>query len=99
MDRSRISNAVDAVVFLRAAALAAADVDPAVDVVVIDLAKHQGVVAQIRTQFPHARLVGFAPHVDEASTARAGLGVDEAMARSRFFRDPAHALARAVGEP
>lgn len=94
MDRSRISGAVDSVVFLRVAALATAAADPSVDVVAVDLAKHHAALGEIRTCFPNARLVGFAPHVDEASKASAGLGVDEAMARSRFFRDPASALAR-----
>ena len=92
MDRSRISAAFDGVKFQRAIAR---DEPPKrdVDVVVIDLAKHAAIVSVIRAGYPTALLIGFAPHVDEASVNAAQVGVDRALPRSRFFRDVAAALA------
>ena len=43
---------------------------------------------------PDARIVAFGPHVDEEAAADArAAGADRVWPRSRFFRDPAAALA------
>jgi hypothetical protein len=90
MDRSRLSGAVPGVVFVAdAAAIGDADC------VVIDLARHLGAVAEVRRIAPGARVVAFGAHVDEDALAAArDAGADVALPRSRFFRDPAAALAR-----
>jgi DNA-binding NarL/FixJ family response regulator len=79
MDRSRITAALpDAEI---------GDVESA-DVVIIDLARALEQVAATRAIAPHARIVCFGPHFDDAAaeTARAA-GADAVLARSRFFRD------------
>jgi hypothetical protein len=89
MDRSRISGAVGAVEFARDAAACAG-----ADVVVIDLARHAADVAAVRAATPLARVVAFGPHVDDALLAQAARdGADVVLPRSRFFQDPAGALA------
>ncbi len=89
MDRSRLQAALPAVEFVRTAAECAGS-----DVVVVDLARHVRDVAAIRAAAPGARLVGFAPHVDETAAEEAlAAGADDVLARSRFFHDPASALA------
>ena len=88
MDRSRISNAISGVEFVR-------DVDACsgADVVIVDLARFGAQVAALRAAAPDARLVGFGPHVDEESAGAAvAAGADAVLPRSRFFRDPAAAL-------
>ena len=89
MDRSRVSAAVpDATFTTDPAACANADV------VVIDLARHASAVAAVRVAAPGARIVAFGPHVDDELLARAGRdGADAVLPRSRFFQDPAAALA------
>jgi len=84
MDRSRISGAIPEVTFVRHAA-ACADAD----IVIVDLAKSGGEVGALRAAAPTARLVCFGPHVDEARAA----GADVVLPRSRFFHDPAAAIA------
>jgi hypothetical protein len=89
MDRSRVSAVVPGVEFTT---------DPAAcvdaDVVVIDLARHAGAVAAARLAAPLARIVAFGPHVDAELLARAARdGADVVLPRSRFFQDPAGALA------
>jgi len=90
MDRSRISGAIDGVEFARDAA-ACADAD----VVVIDLGRDAALVGAVRAAAPDARLVAFGPHVytevlDQASRD----GADVVLPRSKFFQDPAGALAQ-----
>jgi hypothetical protein len=90
MDRSRVSAAVPGVEFTT---------DPAActdaDVVVIDLARHADAVAPTRLAAPSARIVAFGPHVDAELLDQAGRdGADVVLPRSRFFQDPAAALAR-----
>ena len=86
MDRSRITSAVEGVRYQRAiGGDGVSDVE--VEIVIIDLLKHAGSVVAIRAHYPAARLIGFAPHVDAASTNAALMGVDVAVPRSRFFRD------------
>jgi hypothetical protein len=89
MDRSRISASIPDVVFVRDIA-ACADAD----VVIVDLARSGTDVGAVRDVAPAARIVGFGPHVDEerAAAARAA-GADSVLPRSRFFRDPAGAIA------
>jgi len=90
MDRSRVSAVVAGVEF-------ASDPDACADadVVVIDLARHAAGVAAARAAAPEAWIVAFGPHVDDELLARAAAdGADEVLPRSRFFRDPASALAR-----
>jgi hypothetical protein len=88
MDRSRISAALPDVEFVsdETAAEGAA-------LVVIDLARHAGAVADVRQRCPTARIVAFGSHVDEPTldAARAA-GADTVLPRSRFFRDPAAAV-------
>jgi hypothetical protein len=89
MDRSRISGALDGVEFARDAS-ACADAD----VVVIDLARDAVQVAAVRAAAPDARIVAFGPHVDTEVLAQADRdGADVVLPRSKFFQDPAAALA------
>ena len=98
MDRSRIAAAVPAATF-------AADVASITDaitgtlVVVIDLARHGDAVATVRQVSPDAFIVAFGSHVDdEQLLAARAAGADRVLPRSRFFRDPAAAVAR-TGRP
>jgi hypothetical protein len=89
MDRSRIGAAVEDVVFARDAA-ACADAD----VVVVDLARDATLVGAVRTAAPGARIVAFGPHVDTDVLDRARRdGADVVLPRSKFFQDPAAAVA------
>jgi DNA-binding NarL/FixJ family response regulator len=91
MDRSKVQAAVPGATFARDPAAAAG-----ADVVVVDLARFGDTIGDIRAHAPGARIVAFGPHVDDELLARAGeAGADVVMARSRFFRDPAAAVARA----
>ncbi len=90
MDRSRVSAVVPGVEFTADAAACAG-----ADVVVVDLARHPAGVAAARAAAPGAWVVAFGPHVDGALLARATAdGADAVLPRSRFFQDPATALAR-----
>jgi hypothetical protein len=89
MDRSRLTAALPGTAFARDPA----DVGDA-DVVVVDLTRHAGQLASLRSAHPQARLVAFGPHVDTETLAAArDAGADQVLARSQFFRDPAAALA------
>ena len=89
MDRSRIGQALDGVEFVPDAGACAG-----ADVVVIDLARAATLVAPARAAAPDARIVAFGPHVDADVLERARAdGADRALPRSRFFQDPATALA------
>ena len=89
MDRSKISAARADVTFVRSA-----DACAAADVVIIDLARFGGKVAEVRAAAPEARLVCFGPHVDEAGAAAARAdGADTVLPRSQFFRDVVAAVA------
>lgn len=89
MDRSRISGALADVEFARDASGCAG-----ADVVVIDLARDAAHVAAVRAAAPDARIVAFGPHVDAELLAQATRdGADRVLPRSRFFQDPAAALA------
>jgi hypothetical protein len=85
MDRSRISAAIPDVGFT---------LDGSAEVVVIDISRGVQLVAEIRAEMPSVRIVGYGPHVDdEGADAARTAGADVVMARSRFFRDPAAAVA------
>ena len=89
MDRSRVSAVLPDVEFTTDPAACAG-----ADVVVIDLARHAGAVAAVRLAAPSARIVAFGPHVDADLLAGAERdGADVVLPRSRFFQDPAAALA------
>ena len=60
---------------------------------IVDLARFGSEVAALRAAAPAARLVGFGPHVDDATAAAATeAGADVVLPRSRFFRDPGAAI-------
>ncbi len=90
MDRSRLG-LLGEIVWASSPASAAA-LDP--DVVVVDLARYGTQIAPLRDLAPAALVVGFGPHVDGPTLddARAA-GADRVLPRSRFFADPAAALA------
>jgi hypothetical protein len=95
MDRSRISAALADVRYARTA-----DECVGAEVVIVDLAKHADEVASVRRVAPHARVVAFGAHVDDALLAGAvDRGADVALARSQFFRDPARAVERDARAP
>jgi DNA-binding NarL/FixJ family response regulator len=88
MDRSKIGAALPDVAFAS---------DPAgcadADLVVVDLAGHADAVADLRRLAPRARIVAFGRHDNPEALARArDDGADEALPRSRFFRDPGQAV-------
>jgi hypothetical protein len=88
MDRSRISNAIADVEFVRDA-----DGCAGADVVLVDIARSVDAIGAVRSAAPGARVVAFGSHVDDAGAeaARAN-GADVVLPRSRFFRDPSAAL-------
>ena len=88
MDRSKVQSAIEGVTFARETAGAAG-----ADVVIVDLARFAGDVAELRAQAPDARIVAYGPHVDDALLRGAtDAGADAVLARSQFFRDPAAAV-------
>lgn len=90
MDRSRLG--VLGEVAWVSSAEAAAALDPAV--VVVDLARYGTQIGTLRDLAPTAFLVGFGPHVDAPVLDQARRdGADRVLPRSRFFADPAAALA------
>lgn len=90
MDRSRLSVAVPGIELASdLAAVAGADV------VVVDLTRHAGALADVRSRAPDAFLVAYGPHVDDAALEAArSAGADRVLPRSRFFKDAAAALSR-----
>jgi hypothetical protein len=89
LDRSRVANALPDVAFVRDAAA----VGPA-DVVLVDVATHGHELPAMRAASPQARIVAFGQHTDvEALDAARQAGADVVWPRSRFFRDPAAAVA------
>jgi thiamine monophosphate synthase len=89
MDRSRIGVAIPDVTFVRDP-----DACTGADLVVVDLGGHATDVARVRRLAPEARIVAFGRHDNPAALEQARAdGADLAVARSRFFRDPAGAVA------
>jgi hypothetical protein len=92
MDRSRITAALPTTSFVTAA-----DAVVGAEIVVIDLGRHAAAVAAVRQAAPSALVVAFGSHVDEDQlSAAAAAGADRVLPRSRFFRDPAGAVAPAA---
>ena len=86
MDRSKLSSAIPGVQFQLA---------HDANVVIVDLAR-QPDIAAIRASHPNARIVAYGSHVDtDSMTAASEAGADDVMPRSKFFRDPAAAIAPA----
>jgi DNA-binding NarL/FixJ family response regulator len=88
MDRSKVGAVAPGMRFVR---------DPAdcegADLVVVDLGRHAGTVAALRSLLPDARIVAFGRHDNpEALAAAAAAGADLVLPRSRFFLDPRAAL-------
>jgi DNA-binding NarL/FixJ family response regulator len=92
LDRSRVATALPDVAFVRdPAAVGAADV------VLVDVGTHGRELPEVRAASPRARIVAFGRHTDtEALDAARRAGADLVWPRSRFFRDPAAALAADV---
>jgi hypothetical protein len=89
LDRSKIAGAVPDTHFA-----VSPDDCAGADVVVIDVKAHPKTVGPARRRAPAARIVAYGRHDNPAAleTARAD-GADAALPRSRFFRDPAAAIA------
>ena len=94
MDRSRIT-----AVASEAVAARSPDAAAGADVVVLDLGRHAGALAQVREQAPDAFIVAFGRHDDVAAleAARAA-GADRVLTRARFFADVAGAIDRSADE-
>jgi hypothetical protein len=94
MDRSRIGAAIPGAEFVRDPTACAGAA-----VVVVDLAREPDLGA-LRAAAPEARILAFGPHVDDdrLEAARAA-GADLVLARSRFFHDPAAAVATVMSTP
>jgi DNA-binding NarL/FixJ family response regulator len=89
LDRSRVAEALPDVAFIREVAAAG----PA-DVVLVDVGTHGQELTQLRAASPHARIIAFGRHTDTAALDAARRdGADLVWPRSRFFRDPAAAVA------
>jgi hypothetical protein len=89
LDRSKIAAAVPDAVFV-----GAPDECAGADTVVIDVKAHPDAVAAVRKVVPGARIVAYGRHDNpEALEAALGDGADAAFPRSRFFHDPAAAVA------
>jgi len=89
MDRSKIGSVLPTVRFGRAVD----DADGA-DVAIVDLARHADLPRALRARSTTVRIVAFGPHVDTDRATRASDdGADVVLPRSRFFRDPAAAIA------
>ena len=62
--------------------------------VLVDVGTHGRELPALRAASPHARIVAFGRHTDtEALDAARQAGADVVWPRSRFFRDPAAAVA------
>ena len=88
MDRSRLTTAIVGIEIIK-------EPEQARDAacIVVDLALGVGSVAALRASAPRARIVAYGRHTDvDALNAATAAGADDAMPRSRFFRDPAAAL-------
>jgi hypothetical protein len=89
LDRSKIAAGIPDTRFA-----SAPDECAGADTVLIDVKAHPDAVAAVRKLAPTARIVAYGRHDNPAAldAARAE-GADVALPRSRFFRDPASAIA------
>ena len=93
MDRSRISAALPEATFVADFDVITGTIAGTITVV-IDLARHGDAVARVRQASPDAFIVAFGSHVDaDRMLAARAAGADRVLPRSRFFRDPAVAVA------
>jgi DNA-binding NarL/FixJ family response regulator len=89
MDQSKLTTALPGVELARDTARAAG-----ATCVVVDVGRFGDVIGAIRSAAPAARIVAYGRHDDpDALDAAITAGADAAMPRSRFFRDPAAAVA------
>jgi DNA-binding NarL/FixJ family response regulator len=89
MDRSKLTTSLPGIELVRDATDAAG-----ATCVVVDLGRYADAIPAIRSLVPTARIVAFGRHDDpDALEAALAAGADVALARSRFFRDPAAAVA------
>ena len=89
MDRSKLTTSVPGIVVGR-------EIEDAADAecVIVDVGRHGERIAAIRAAAPGARIVAYGRHDDpDALDAAVAAGADVALPRSRFFRDPAAAMA------
>jgi len=89
MDRSKLTTSIPDLEFAR-------DVEGAAGAacVVVDLGRYASAITAIRAAAPTARIVAYGRHDDPAALdAALAAGANVALARSRFFRDPAAAAA------
>ena len=88
MDRSRLGG-IDGLTFTRSA-----DACTDARVVIVDLARHAPVIADVVRVAPDARVIAFGSHVDtDALDDAARDGATLVLARSQFLRDPAGVVA------
>ena len=84
MDRSRIASSLTAPVEFIADVNGLATRDPSI--VLADL-RRAGDPVDLRRAAPHARIIAFGSHVDDAALdAAREAGIDDVMPRSTFFR-------------
>jgi hypothetical protein len=89
LDRSKLSAALPDARFASEPADCAG-----ADVIVIDVKVHPDAVSEARKVAPAARVIAYGRHDNPAALENARVnGADAALARSRFFRDPAAAIA------
>jgi DNA-binding NarL/FixJ family response regulator len=89
MDRSKLSTSVPGIELVRVADDAAG-----ATCVVVDIGRYADAIIAIRAIAPTARIVAYGRHDNpDALEAALAAGADIALARSRFFRDPAAAVA------
>jgi DNA-binding NarL/FixJ family response regulator len=89
MDRSKLTTSLPDVELVRDAREAAG-----ATCVIVDVGRYAEAIGAIRAVVPSARIVAYGRHDDPgALDAALAAGADVALARSRFFRDPAAAVA------
>jgi hypothetical protein len=72
---------------------------PAACTVVMDLSRPGALDTAVDLAARGARVVGFAPHVDDELRTRAAAGGVQVVARSRFFAGPAQVLGNPNVQP
>lgn len=88
MDRSKIQGVLPDMEFT-----SSVDDAEGADAIVVDLAIYGDLITELRAKTPNARIVGYGAHVDVETLQRAvDDGADEALPRSRFFKDPGAAV-------
>ena len=94
MDRSRLDALGKIHWATDAEAAAALATDTGTDTVLVDIARYGSQIRALRDLAPALFIVAFGSHVDATALADArSAGADRVLPRSRFFADPAAALA------